>query len=77
MMRTLLLAAIRAFVVACRGQPIMRPAHVAPRRRGFSLWHRHGGSLLYPRRAVSARGNSTTAPLTESSGLAHCHARTI
>ncbi len=38
MVRTLLLAAVRAFIVAGRSQTVVRPTHVAPgRRRFFSL----------------------------------------
>src|SRR6185312_5731731 len=42
-MGTALLAAVRAFVVARGAQLVMRPAHVAARRRSVSFWDRHGG----------------------------------
>jgi hypothetical protein len=42
-MRTALLAAIRAFVVARRTQLVVRTAHIPLRRRRFSFWDRHGG----------------------------------
>jgi hypothetical protein len=42
-MRTALLAAIRAFVVARGAELVMRPAHIPLRRRRFSFWDRHGG----------------------------------
>jgi len=48
MMRTLLLAAVRAFVVLVAGNRSC--ARRMLRREGeVFLWHRHGGSLLYPR----------------------------
>jgi len=42
-MRAFLLAALGAFRMCGRRQGMMRPAHIAPRRRSFSLWNRHGG----------------------------------
>jgi len=46
MVRPLLLTAVGAFVVGGWRQRVMRPAHVACRRRLFSFWDRHGGYNL-------------------------------
>jgi hypothetical protein len=46
MVMALQLAAIRAFVIHRFGQRVMRPAHIPPRRRGFTFWDRHGPLLL-------------------------------
>ena len=46
MMRTLGFAAFGAVGMGGGRQGVMRPAHVAARRRGFSFWDRHGGNLL-------------------------------
>jgi hypothetical protein len=43
MMRTLGFAAFWAVGMGIGRQSVMRAAHVAARRRGFSFWHRHGG----------------------------------
>src|ERR1700678_2136327 len=57
MMRTLLLAAIRALVVRRRRELVVRPAHVPLGRRRFSLGDRHGGSA--PSKAAPASGTAT------------------
>src|SRR6185312_2361179 len=46
MMRALGLAAFGALRVRGCRECVMRAAHIAARRRGFSFWHRHGGKLL-------------------------------
>jgi hypothetical protein len=43
-MRPFLLAALGAFDIRCRCEPVVSPAHIAPRRRCFSLGDRHGGT---------------------------------
>jgi len=73
MMRTLLLAAVRAFVMGRGRQCMMRPTHVARRRRLFSLWDRHGGYLLQSvpepsGRAVKAGGGGSRKRTKVSSG---------
>ena len=48
MMRPLELAAFGAFGIGLRDKRVVRAAHIALGRRGFSFWNRHGGnSLLY------------------------------
>jgi hypothetical protein len=42
MMRALQLAAIGAFRVGGRLERMVRPSHVAARRRGFLFWNGHG-----------------------------------
>ena len=49
MMRKLGLAAIGAIAMGGSRQGMMRAAHVAARRRGFSFRDRHGGRLLKAR----------------------------
>jgi hypothetical protein len=44
MMRALQLAAIGAFRMGIGGERMVRAAHIAPRRRRFSFWNRHGGN---------------------------------
>src|SRR5262245_17990250 len=50
MMGTLGLAAIGAVARGGRRKRVVRAAHVAARRRGFSFRDRHGGRLLSARR---------------------------
>jgi hypothetical protein len=58
-----LFAAIRAFIVTGRCQPVMRPTHITPRRRFFSLWDRHGGQApSKPSRRIRDAGNALGAP---------------
>src|SRR5262245_6239748 len=45
MMRTLQLSAVGAFVIRTRRQGVMRPAHVAPRLRGFLFRNSHFRTL--------------------------------
>ena len=53
MVRTLGLPAFGAFRMRGSRESVMRPAHIAARRRGLSFGHRHGGKLLQgPRRMV-------------------------
>src|ERR1043165_6215046 len=54
MVRALGLAAIRAVAMGGRRKRVMRAAHVAARRRGFSFRDRHGGKLLRARRPAFA-----------------------
>jgi len=57
MVRAFLFPTVRAFIVAGGRKPMVRPAHVTPRRRGFSLWHRHCGySSQRGRRPFGAAG---------------------
>ena len=44
MVWTLQLPAIGAFGMGIRAELMMLAAHIALRRRGFSLWNRHGGN---------------------------------
>jgi hypothetical protein len=46
MMGTLGLSAFGAVGMGGNCQGVVRPAHIAARRRGFSFWDRHGGYLL-------------------------------
>lgn len=46
MVRALGLAAFGAFRMGGSRESMMRPAHIAARRRGLSFGHRHGGKLL-------------------------------
>jgi hypothetical protein len=46
MVRTLEFAAIRTFDLGLWHKPVMRAAHIAPGRRGFSLGDRHDKRLL-------------------------------
>ena len=46
MVRTLGLATFGAFRMCGGREGMMRPAHIAARRRGLSFGHRHGGKLL-------------------------------
>jgi uncharacterized protein len=43
--RTLQFTAIRAFLKGSNGERVVAPTHVTPRRRGFSLWDGHCGTL--------------------------------
>ncbi len=53
MVRPLQLAAIRTFRIGFRAQGMVRTAHVALRRRGFSFWNRHGDNLSWSFRQAS------------------------
>src|SRR4051812_42155180 len=46
MVRPFQLAAFGAFGIGLRAKGMVRPAHIALRRRGFSFWNRHGGHSL-------------------------------
>lgn len=45
-MRPFQLTAIGAFSMGFGGERVMRPAHIAFRRRSFSFWNRHGQTFL-------------------------------
>src|ERR1700677_2884177 len=55
-MGTLRLAAVRAFVMGRGRKRVMGSPHVAPRRRGFSLGGRHGGTTPYSPLSNRLRG---------------------
>src|SRR5258708_14726968 len=60
MVRTFQFAAIGTFGAGFRTQRMVRAAHIALRRRGFSVWNRHGGSpFLNSSRRSAARGLKT------------------
>jgi len=52
MVRALGLAAVRAVAMSSSRERVMRAAHVAARRRGFSFRDRHGGRLQSERGAL-------------------------
>jgi len=56
MMRPFGFAAFGAFRMRLGGERVMRPAHIAARRRGFSFGHRHGGKTPKTAQPTVCRG---------------------
>jgi hypothetical protein len=65
MMRPFQLAAIRAFRMGFRLERMVRAAHIALRRRGFSFWNRHD-EILLDQSGGDARTRKRAAEVPES-----------
>src|SRR5205823_6359944 len=56
MVWTFQLSAIGTFGMGVRPKRMMRAPHIAPGRRGFSFWNRHGGNPFLDKSRGSAAG---------------------
>jgi hypothetical protein len=78
--RTLQFATIGAFLKRSNGQRVVRTAHIALRRRGFSFWNGHFGTCLTTNDkdkrtqspTVSARYTDSRASCKLGCGVAGC-----